>query len=281
VRLTTRVHDRDAADMTYVYPVVSRRARGVSIGINLNTNNACNWRCAYCQVPGLTRGKAPVIDLAQLEQELRAMLEAVLHGTFLADHVPPDSRRLNDIAFSGNGEPTSSPRFSDAVALVRQVLTELDLLGELKVVLITNGSLVHKPEVTAALAALATMKGEVWFKVDRATDEGIALVNDVQTGVERSAKNLLLCARTCPTWIQTMIFARNGEPPPEAECAAYVDFLRAAQTAGAQLEGVLLYGLARPSLQPEAPELAPLPAKWMEAFANRIRATGLGVDVFL
>ena len=38
-------HDRDSAGMTYVYPVISRRAGGVSVGINLNTNKACNWRC--------------------------------------------------------------------------------------------------------------------------------------------------------------------------------------------------------------------------------------------
>jgi hypothetical protein len=72
-------HDRDSAGMTYVYPVVSRRAQGVSIGINLNPNNACNWRCVYCQVPNLTRGAAPEIDLAQLERELRTMLEDAIN----------------------------------------------------------------------------------------------------------------------------------------------------------------------------------------------------------
>jgi wyosine [tRNA(Phe)-imidazoG37] synthetase (radical SAM superfamily) len=55
-RLTVADHDRGSAGLTYVYPVVSRRAGGVSVGINLNVNNACNWRCIYCQVPGLTRG---------------------------------------------------------------------------------------------------------------------------------------------------------------------------------------------------------------------------------
>ena len=66
-------HDRDAAGLTYVYPVVSRRAGGVSVGINLNPNNACNWRCVYCQVPHLVRGAAPPIDEDQLEAELRVV----------------------------------------------------------------------------------------------------------------------------------------------------------------------------------------------------------------
>ena len=73
-------HDRDLAGLTYVYPVLSRRAGGVSIGINLNPNNACNWHCAYCQVPDLVRGRAPAIDLARLEAELRGFLADLIHG---------------------------------------------------------------------------------------------------------------------------------------------------------------------------------------------------------
>jgi wyosine [tRNA(Phe)-imidazoG37] synthetase (radical SAM superfamily) len=94
VRLTTRVHDRDVAGLTYVYPVVSRRARGVSLGINLNTNNACNWRCVYCQVPGLTLGKAPEVDVELMARELEAMLRALLEGDYMERHVPENARRL-------------------------------------------------------------------------------------------------------------------------------------------------------------------------------------------
>src|SRR5258706_11378459 len=109
--LTTDNHDRDSAGMTYVYPVVSRRAGGVSVGINLNPNNACNWRCVYCQVPGLVFGNAPAIDLALLETELRGFLQEALHGDWMERCVPEEARRLSDVAFSGNGEPTSSRQF--------------------------------------------------------------------------------------------------------------------------------------------------------------------------
>ena len=77
-------HDRGAAGLEYVYPVVSRRARGVSVGVNLNPNDACNWRCVYCQVPGLVRGAAPEIDLARLEHELRGLLLEIARGDWLA-----------------------------------------------------------------------------------------------------------------------------------------------------------------------------------------------------
>ena len=82
-------HSRDIAGLTYVYPVVSRRAGGVSIGINLNPNNACNWRCVYCQVPDLKRGSAPQLDLVKLEAELRTFLHEIVHGDFMQTHVIP------------------------------------------------------------------------------------------------------------------------------------------------------------------------------------------------
>jgi wyosine [tRNA(Phe)-imidazoG37] synthetase (radical SAM superfamily) len=53
-----------------VYPVWSRRAQGISIGINLHPNRCCNWRCIYCQAPGLKRGRSPTISIEKLEQEL-------------------------------------------------------------------------------------------------------------------------------------------------------------------------------------------------------------------
>src|SRR5574343_1719680 len=116
--LTTDDHSRDSAGLLYVYPVVSRRAGGVSIGINLNPNNACNWACLYCQVENLTRGGPPPIDLDRLECELDAFLQDVLTGDFMQRAVPPEARRLMDVAFSGNGEPTSAPEFAEAMVLV-------------------------------------------------------------------------------------------------------------------------------------------------------------------
>jgi wyosine [tRNA(Phe)-imidazoG37] synthetase (radical SAM superfamily) len=279
VRLTTKVHDRDAAGMTYVYAVVSRRARGVSIGVNLNTNNACNWRCVYCQVPGLTFGKAPEVDLELYEAELRRMLATVTAGDFLERAAPAGARRLNDVAFSGNGEPTSSPRFREAVELALAALGDFGLLGKVKVVVITNGSLIHQPEVAAALRAMAPHGGEVWYKLDSATEAGAEALNSSRAGVARAAANLRLAAASCTTWIQTMALARNGAPPSPEERAAYLALVGALAQEGVPLAGVHLYGLERQSHQPEASELAPLPRAWLEQFAEEIRARGLRVEV--
>jgi len=277
--LSVADHDRHGAGLLYVYPVVSRRAGGVSIGVNLNVNNACNWRCVYCQVPDLTRGAPSPVDLARLRQELSGFLDDVLHGDFLARRVEPEARRLNDIALSGNGEPTSAKEFEAVVDLIGQVRRDAAVPDEVKTVLITNGSLMHQPTVQAGVAKLRGLNGEVWFKLDRAPGAGMRKVNNSRAGVERVRSNLEVAAGLCPTWVQTCMFAWDGAPPEEAQQVAYLDFLSERLAAGVRLEGVLLYSLARQSFQPEAGQLQALSAEWLEAFAQRIRALGLVVRV--
>ena len=277
--LTATNHDRDSAGMTYVYPVVSRRAGGVSVGINLNPNNACNWACVYCQVPGLSRGTAPDIDLAQLEAELRAMLADILHGDFMQTRVPEGARRLNDIALSGNGEPTSAKSFPQIIELVGRVMADFDLIGTIKLVLITNGSLTDRPRVQDGLRKMAALNGEVWFKFDSATASGMRAINQTRISADKQLARLAEAARLCPTWLQTCVFALDGAPPSVAEQAAYLAAVKQLRRESIPLQGVLLYGLARPSMQPQAGRLSALPAEWLDAFAEAIRQAGLPVKV--
>ncbi|MEZ5614315.1 MAG: radical SAM protein [Rhodocyclaceae bacterium] len=270
-------HSRDSAGLTYVYPVVSRRAGGVSIGINLNPNNACNWRCIYCQVPDLRRGASPSIDLALLERELRGFIDDLLHGDFMRKHVPEGSRKITDVAFSGNGEPTSAREFPEAVALVGRVLRDAGLDGKVKIRVITNGSLLGRGRVRQGLRLLGELGGEAWFKVDAGTAEGFRRINNAAISPESVVRNLRRCAKLCPTWVQTCIFALDGEGPAESELLAYLDLL--ARAAGAGLAGVHLYGLARPSMQPETKRLSNLPEDRLEEIAARVRGLGLSVRV--
>ena len=274
--LTIQDHRRDAVGMTYVYPVISRRAGGVSVGINLNPNNACNWRCVYCQVPDLARGGPPPLDMAQLERELRTMLDDILHGQFMQERVALDMRHLSDVAFSGNGEPTSAREFPLAVALAARVLRELGLAGQVKLRLITNGSLLDRPSVRQGIAALGQTGGEVWFKLDAATPGAIQRINGSRQNPAAMLRRLQQCAQLCATWVQSCVFALDGSPPGADEIEAYLGMIAAA---GDNLAGVHLYGLARPSCQPEAARLTRLPATWLEALAERLRAQGLRVDV--
>ena len=274
--LTVSDHNRSFIHMTYVYPVVSRRAGGVSVGVNLNPNNACNWHCAYCQVPGLVRGAAPEIDLAQLEGELWRFLDELLHGSFMADHVPPEAQVIRDIAFSGNGEPTSSKAFAE---IVERVVAIRDAAGlaAVPIRLITNGSLVDRPYVQKALQSLAAAGGEVWFKLDGGRAEEFMRINGVDLAPEAHAHRLALCASLCPTWVQTCMVRWDDEAPSQAMIDAY---LAALDLAGpGALRGVHLYGLARPSLQPEAGHLQRLALDELEQIALRIKEKGLTVVV--
>ncbi|HQS83212.1 MAG TPA: radical SAM protein [Thiobacillus sp.] len=277
--LTPVNHDRDSAGMTYVYPVVSRRAGGVSVGVNLNPNNACNWACVYCQVPDLVRGTAPEIDLAQLEAELRAMLDDILHGDFMQTRVPEGARRLNDIALSGNGEPTSAKAFPQIIELIGRVMADFDLVGKIKLVLITNGSLVDRPRVQDGLGKMTALNGEVWFKFDSATAAGMRSINQTRISPDKQFERLAVAARLCPTWLQTCVFALDGAPLSDAEQAAYLAAVARIRQQAIPVRGVLLYGLARPSMQPQASRLSALPAEWLEAFAEKIRVAGLPVKL--
>lgn len=272
--LTITDHRRDSAGLRYVYPVVSRRAGGVSVGINLNPNAACNWACVYCQVPNLKRGGPPPLDLDLLERELRGFLHDALNGDFLERQVPEASRRLVDVAFSGDGEPTTAPEFAAAVDCVGRVLGDFALLGKLTPRLISNGSQLRRRAVRAGIARLGELGGEVWFKIDRATSAGTQLVNRARRTPEQARAALVACAELAPTWVQTCWFALDGEPPAADEESAYLALIGEVR---AKIRGVHLYGLARPSMQNAADRLSNLAPDAFARFARRIEE--LGVEV--
>lgn len=276
--LSIKDHNRFQEGFEYVYPVLSRRAGGLSLGINLNTNNACNWRCIYCQVPDLIRGAPPPVDLEALEEELSVFLSQILSGSYLEDQVPKGQRRLNDIAFSGNGEPTSAPNFADAVKTIHGVRVRANVPEVVKTVLITNGSLMHQHKVMKGVKDLAGINGEVWFKIDRATVEGAQLINDTKINKSRIMSNLEASAKACPTWIQTCLFKLDGLHPADSDLDAYVQLIGEAVARGIPFKGILLYGLARQSHQPESARLSKLDDGWLNAFAHRLRELGVTVN---
>ncbi|TAN68219.1 MAG: radical SAM protein [Methylobacter sp.] len=280
VILTTTNHSRDIAGLKYVYPVLSRRAGGLSIGINFNTNNACNWRCIYCQVPDLKVGAAPDLDFQLLEDELRFFFDDVLNGDFYRRfQVDEDKRVIKDIAISGNGEPTSLREFDKAVALIGEVAAEVGVFPKSNFVLITNGSLVHRSSVQRGLKKLKEYGGEVWFKVDSATKEGRALINNAGQSCRLSVENLLLSAKLCPTKLQTCLLDYDEQGLSLREKSAFLDLLKGIKAKGCVLRCVMLYTIARPSLQPESERLERMSVEMLQAFADEIRLLGFDVLV--
>lgn len=286
--LSASDHSRDSAGLRYVYPVVSRRAGGVSIGVNLNVNNACNWACIYCQVPNLKRGGPPPVDLALLEMELSSFIAELLHGDFMRTRVPEGARRIVDVAMSGNGEPTSAEAFPEAVELIGRVLHQSGLAGQVVPRLITNGSQVGRTRVQKGLARLGALGGEVWFKLDAGSPERMALINGVQLEPALVLRRLVRCAELCATWIQTCMLAVDGHGPTSTELDAYLALLAQARrlmpcgadvAANHGLRGVHLYGLARQSCQADAYRLSALSGDELASIAESIRQTGWTVRV--
>jgi wyosine [tRNA(Phe)-imidazoG37] synthetase (radical SAM superfamily) len=273
-KLTVTNHSRNVTDFTYVYPVLSRRAGGLSIGINFNPNNACNWRCIYCQVPDLKLGAAPICDLDLLDKELRLFLADVLHGDFYERmEVPIEQRVIKDIAIAGNGEPTSLMNFDKAVQLIGDIATQNGIFPESHFVLITNGSLIHREMVQKGLKMLHDFGGEVWFKMDSATKEGRALINNSAQTNEAVLKNLMLASEICPTKIQICLVDYQQRGFLESEREDFLTFL-AEIRAKTAIQNVTIYTLARPSHQPEAIDLKPIASEIMQNFAFDIQKLG-------
>jgi len=276
-KLTTTDHSRDIAGLKYVYPVISRRAGGLSIGINFNTNNACNWRCVYCQVPDLVRGAAPEMNFQLLEQELRFFLNQVLEGDFYQQYeVPEQHRVIKDIAISGNGEPTSLKFFDQAVELIGQIATEMEVFPKSKFVLISNGSLIHQKQVQAGLQCLNKYQGEIWFKLDSVTTLGRNKINDCKYSTEKILENLVLAANLCETKLQTCMLDFLPADEAEKERLAYIEFIKQSKVS---IKEIMLYTLARPSLQQEASQLAKMGQKTMLQFAEQLREQDYLVSV--
>ena len=243
-------HSRSFADFCYVYPVISRRSRGLSIGVNLNPDKRCNFDCIYCEVDRTTAPRRQKVDLELLGQELRAILQLGRDGSLFAlepfSNVPQSWRRLNDIAFSGEGEPTTCPVFEEAVKTVWAVREELEL-GSVKMILITNAACLDRPRVQRGLKEMQAGAHEIWAKLDAGTDESYQAINRTHVPMARILRNITQTARTCPLYIQSLFLRRWGEPPKESEIRAYADRLNKIQARGGQLLGIQLYTIARPA----------------------------------
>jgi len=268
-------HDRDIVQLTYVYPVVSRRAGGVSLGINLNPNNKCNWQCIYCQVPNLQRGVADAVDLALLEQELGSFLDELLHGNYMENHVPEQCRQLQDVAISGNGEPTTCPNFPHVVALIVRLMQKHKL--DIPLRLISNGSCMHKTHIQQGLMLMAKQQGEVWFKVDVLGEAMTKAINGVSLSAAWQAKQLQQAAQVCSTWIQTCVMQQQLDD--DMYMTNYVSWLNDVLGQGISVQGVLLYGLARPSMQDGGDTLVSADKHALAVFAQKIESLGLAVKV--
>ena len=274
-------HTRHFSDFTFVYPVISRRSRGLSIGVNLNPDKVCNFDCIYCEVDRRIPGAVTGVDLRQMKDELTAMVRFARDGGLAKepkfDEVPWLTREIKDIAFSGDGEPTMINNFADCVEAVVDVKQAEDLEST-RIVLITDAAGLDKGDVKRGLEVMARNNGEIWGKLDAGTEEYFKLVNRTNVKFERILNNLLETSKVRPIIIQSLFFKVHGEAMSKAELEAYCGRLRDITDGGGQIREVHLYTVARPTPETYATKLEAIE---LEQMADMIRERAqLAVSVF-
>ncbi len=274
-------HSRTYEDFLFVYPVISRRSRGLSIGVNLNPDKVCNFNCIYCEVDRRTPPRALRVDVARMREELMEVIRLVQAGGLMRQSRFSEAAALateiKDIAFSGDGEPTMIPNFAECVQVVADVKRQKHL-DQTKIVLITDAAGLDKADVKRGLEIMDTNNGEVWGKLDAGTEAYFQLVNRTKIRLERILKNLLETARVRSIVIQSLFLRVHGEAMPAAELRSYCERLNELRRGGAQIKEVHAYTVARPTPETFATKLT---AAELACMAETIRqSTGLTVSVF-
>jgi pyruvate-formate lyase-activating enzyme len=278
-QLDFRDHRRELDDNRYIYAVVSRRSGGLSIGVNLNPDKFCTFDCPYCQVDRTVPGGPKAVDLGRLDAELSHLLGLVRAGTLWSvppfDTAAPALRRVNDIAFAGDGEPTAAPSFAAAVEAVGRLRATFGL-PDVKILLLTNATLFHRPAVARGLAALDALGGEIWAKLDAGTPSFFARVDGTAIPFGRVLTNLRDAAIARPITLQCLFYRDAAGDPPPAERDAWGARIAEILAAGGQIREVQVTTIARRTAQPG---LDALPADVLDDIAARPRALGLQVRV--
>ncbi len=274
-------HPRDWRSNFYVYPVISRRSGGLSIGVNLNPDKACNFDCVYCQVDRTKPPRMREVDPARLHDELKGMIaDAVSEVLFEADaftHVPDPMRRISDIAFSGDGEPTTCKQFRECVQLSADLKRDAGL-SDTRLVLITDACYLSKPSVVEALAILDENQGQIWAKLDAGTEPYYRKVNRPNYPLAHVMENIIATAIVRPIVIQSLFMRLHGESPSGVELSAYVDRLNDIVAGGGAVDYVQVYTIAR---DPAESYVTSLADSEVDAIVDRVETeTGLRAEAY-
>ena len=297
------LHERSFDANRFVYPVLSRRSGGLSIGVNLNPDKVCNFDCIYCQVDRTRQSETRFVEIDALLAELGEMLDLVASGEIYKTEkfrdTPAALRRLNDIAFSGDGEPTTYRNFDEIIekcaALKRRYelrISDCELRidaeseksairnsqSAIKMVLITNASMFHRPHVQRGLAILDANNGEIWAKLEAGTEEYFKLVDRTPIPFQQILDNITAAARVRPVVIQALFMRVAGEPPSAREQKAFCDRLNEITAAGGQITLVQVYTVAR---RPAEDYVTALSDREVDAIVDLVhRSTGLPAAPF-
>lgn len=271
-------HRRELDSFKYVYAVISRRSKGLSIGVNLNTDTACNFSCVYCQVDRSSPRGSKDVNTEVLGQELNTLLTLVKSGDLW--EVPPFNtaapalRRVNDIAVAGDGEPTTCPQLQGALKVIADARKAHDL-NEVDLLLLTNATRLQRPDVADALDQWHAVGGKIWAKLDAGSPDRYELVNASATPFRRVIENLQFAVARWRVVIQSMHIAWDGVDPSDEDVATFLETLSDVAQSG-PIEAVQVYTIARQTASPRATYLS---KQSLDRIAEKVGVLGLKVEV--
>ena len=271
---------RDFLGNRFVYAVISQRAHGLSIGVNLNPEKFCNFKCVYCEIErGEPRQEKPV-DINVLSDELTRLLDLADQGK-LRDlprfrNIPAELLMLKEVALSGDGEPTLSPNFEGAVEAVLRVRSQRPQF--FKIVLITNTSGLFQPHIQRGWQQL-TLEDEIWVKLDAGTQKYMEQVNRPDgVTLQNVMANIMQIGQMRPIVIQSLFPMLDGEGPSDEEIDCYIHRLQELKAGGAQIALVQIYSAHRPA---QNPNCGHLPLNSLSSIVRRVHEqTRLKTELF-
>jgi len=271
---------RDFLDHHFVYLVVSPRAKGLSIGINMNPDQRCNFDCVYCEVQRSNPPIEKALDVDVMVAELRTAIELVNSGKMAErpafQKIPRDLLRLRQVCFSGDGEPTLAENFLEAIQAVVHIRA-MGIVPMFKFVLVTNGTGLNREQVQAGIKFFNS-NDEIWIKLDAGTQAYADKINRSDIPLEQVLNNIQLIGKQRPVVIQSLFPLYNGAAPAWEEIESYSARLEQLKSEGTKISLVQIYSANRP---PHSPLSDHLPLRTLSKIAQHVRErTGLNVEVF-
>lgn len=277
------VHSREFENFLYVYPVISRRSEGLSIGVNLSLRKECNFDCPYCQVDRThILEKERSVKFEILEKEIHSIVQAALSGELWKHsrfvNTKPEFRQIKDIAISGDGESTTSKYFLDTAKLVLEIVSQYQKQNlKISPVVITNATMLHKPEIQEVLLKMVTLGGGPWVKLDAGTEEEFKRVAETKISYSKILENILSFARLTPITLQTIQFYFPNKTL-SFTLEPFTQRLNELKSQGARFNYIQLYTLARDT---KIKELSSLTKEELSHNAKFIQEqTGILVKVY-
>jgi wyosine [tRNA(Phe)-imidazoG37] synthetase (radical SAM superfamily) len=271
---------RDFLGNRFVYVVISARARGLSVGLNMTPDKSCNFDCVYCEVnrdvPPTERELDVCVMAAELERTLILIHSGGIRQMAGYGGLSRELLRLRHVAFSGDGEPTLCENFAGAVQAVVHVRAR-GLHPFFKMVLITNGTWLDSRTVQEGLRYF-TREDEIWIKLDAGTQAYMDRVNRSEIPLNKVLENARLIGRKRPIIIQSLFPLIAGEEPLPEEIDLYLQRLRELKAGGAMISLVQIYSATRPAA---CSDCSHIPLQSLARICRRIKSEiGLKAEVF-